>query len=112
VSLAVAKAAAAAHDLPLYRYLGGPYARTLPVPMMNIRRVSRIRQDEHADAWYRLGGRGVSSERVVAEYVAQIPRGRLETPEEIADVVVFLCLDRARFMTGQGVNVTGGAFVT
>ena len=36
VSLAVAKAAAAAHDLPLYRYLGGPYARTLPVPMMNI----------------------------------------------------------------------------
>ena len=50
VSLAVAKAAAAAHGLPLYRYLGGPYARTLPVPMMNIRRVSRIRQDEHADA--------------------------------------------------------------
>jgi Enolase, N-terminal domain/Enoyl-(Acyl carrier protein) reductase len=112
VSLAVAKAAAAAHDLPLYRYLGGPYARTLPVPMMNIRRVSRIRQDERADAWYRLGGRGVSSERVVAEYVAQTPLGRLETPEEIADVVVFLCLDRARFMTGQGVNVTGGAFVT
>jgi meso-butanediol dehydrogenase/(S,S)-butanediol dehydrogenase/diacetyl reductase len=54
----------------------------------------------------------VSSERVVAEYVAQIPLGRLETPEEIADAVVFLCLDRARFMTGQGVNVTGGAFVT
>jgi enolase len=36
VSLAVAKAAAAAHDLPLYRYLGGPYAHTLPLPMMNI----------------------------------------------------------------------------
>jgi NAD(P)-dependent dehydrogenase (short-subunit alcohol dehydrogenase family) len=52
----------------------------------------------------------VSSERVVAEYVAQTPLGRLETPEEIADVVVFLCLDRARFMTGQGVNITGGAF--
>jgi NAD(P)-dependent dehydrogenase (short-subunit alcohol dehydrogenase family) len=46
----------------------------------------------------------VSSERVVAEYVAQTPLGRLETPEEIADVVVFLCLDRARFMTGQGVQ--------
>jgi enolase len=36
VSLAVAKAAAVALDLPLYRYLGGVSARTLPVPMMNI----------------------------------------------------------------------------
>jgi len=36
VSLAVAKAAAQAVDLPLYRYLGGVSARTLPVPMMNI----------------------------------------------------------------------------
>ena len=36
VSLAVAKAAAAASGLPLYRYLGGVNAHTLPVPMMNI----------------------------------------------------------------------------
>ena len=36
VSLACARAAAAAADLPLYRYLGGPSARCLPVPMMNI----------------------------------------------------------------------------
>jgi enolase len=36
VSLAVAKAAAAANGLPLYRYLGGVAARLLPVPMMNI----------------------------------------------------------------------------
>ena len=36
VSLACAKAAAAAAGLPLYRYLGGPSARCLPVPMMNI----------------------------------------------------------------------------
>ncbi|MGZ8404021.1 MAG: phosphopyruvate hydratase [Rhodoplanes sp.] len=36
VSLAVAKAAAAAKDLPLYRYVGGTSARLLPVPMMNI----------------------------------------------------------------------------
>jgi enolase len=36
VSLAVAKAAAAMLGLPLYRYLGGVSARTLPVPMMNI----------------------------------------------------------------------------
>ena len=36
VSLAVAKAAAAANKLPLYRYVGGTAARILPVPMMNI----------------------------------------------------------------------------
>ena len=36
VSMAVAKAAASALELPLYRYLGGVSARTLPVPMMNI----------------------------------------------------------------------------
>ena len=35
-SLAVAKAAANALGLPLYRYIGGVYAHVLPVPMMNI----------------------------------------------------------------------------
>src|SRR5690606_23452155 len=36
VSLATARAAAEEADLPLYRYLGGPYATLLPVPLMNI----------------------------------------------------------------------------
>jgi len=36
VSMAVARAAAAEVGLPLYRYLGGPMARTMPVPLMNI----------------------------------------------------------------------------
>ncbi len=44
VSLAVAKAAAEFSDQPLYRYVGGTSARTLPVPMMNI-----INGGEHAD---------------------------------------------------------------
>ena len=44
VSLAVAKAAAEASGLPLYRYLGGPKAQLLPVPMMNI-----INGGVHAD---------------------------------------------------------------
>ncbi len=44
VSMAVAKAAANAHDLPLYRYMGGIGARTLPVPMMNI-----VNGGAHAD---------------------------------------------------------------
>jgi enolase len=45
VSLAVAKAAAAQLGLPLYKYLGGPNAKTLPVPMMNI-----INGGAHSDA--------------------------------------------------------------
>jgi enolase len=44
VSLAVAKAAAAAANLPLYRYVGGPKANVLPVPMMNV-----INGGVHAD---------------------------------------------------------------
>ncbi|MGW1216056.1 phosphopyruvate hydratase [Streptomyces sp. NPDC002499] len=44
VSLATAKAAAAAHRLPLYRYVGGVDARVLPVPMMNI-----VNGGAHAD---------------------------------------------------------------
>ncbi len=36
VSLAAARAAAADYDLPLYRYVGGVFARTLPVPLMNV----------------------------------------------------------------------------
>ena len=44
VSMAVAKAQAEEADLPLYRYLGGTMARTLPVPMMNI-----INGGQHAD---------------------------------------------------------------
>jgi meso-butanediol dehydrogenase / (S,S)-butanediol dehydrogenase / diacetyl reductase len=56
--------------------------------------------------------RGVSHKQVVDEYAAQTPLGRLETPEDVAGVVVFLCSDQARFMTGQGVNVTGGVYMT
>lgn len=44
VSMAAAKAAAAEAGLPLYRYLGGADAKTMPVPMMNI-----INGGEHAD---------------------------------------------------------------
>ncbi|RYD31461.1 MAG: phosphopyruvate hydratase [Verrucomicrobiaceae bacterium] len=45
VSLAIAKAAAAGLNLPLYKYLGGPNAKVLPVPMMNI-----INGGAHSDA--------------------------------------------------------------
>jgi enolase len=44
VSLAVAKAAAVQLEMPLYRYLGGPNARVLPIPMMNV-----VNGGAHAD---------------------------------------------------------------
>src|SRR2546426_7302696 len=44
VSMAVARAGAAAHDLPLYRYIGGVKADVLPVPMMNV-----VNGGAHAD---------------------------------------------------------------
>src|SRR5256714_5747714 len=45
VSLAIARAASAGENLPLFRYLGGPEARVLPVPMMNI-----LNGGAHSDA--------------------------------------------------------------
>ncbi len=40
--------------------------------------------------------------------IGRHPLGRLGTPEDIADVVAFLCSDAARFITGQSINVSGG----
>src|SRR5260221_5798780 len=55
--------------------------------------------------------RGITPEEVRADYLRAIPLGRLEEPEDVARVVVFLLSDRAAYMTGQAVNVTGGAIM-
>jgi meso-butanediol dehydrogenase/(S,S)-butanediol dehydrogenase/diacetyl reductase len=52
--------------------------------------------------------RGMTPEAVRQEYVTLTPMGRIEEPEDVAVVVRFLASDGARFMTGQGINVTGG----
>jgi NAD(P)-dependent dehydrogenase (short-subunit alcohol dehydrogenase family) len=52
--------------------------------------------------------RGLTPETVRAEYVSLTPMGRIEEPEDVADAVLFLASDASRFMTGQGINVTGG----
>lgn len=53
--------------------------------------------------------RGMSREAVRQEYIDQTPLGRLCLPEDVAKVVVFLASSGADFMTGQAINVTGGA---
>lgn len=56
--------------------------------------------------------RGMTPEQVLESYVSQTPLGRLEEPDDIAGLVAFLASDAARFMTGQGINVTGGVYTT
>lgn len=46
--------------------------------------------------------------KTFARAIERHPLGRLSTPEDVADVVGFLCSDDARFVTGQSINVSGG----
>ena len=52
--------------------------------------------------------RGLTPAAVREEYIALTPLGRLEEPADVADAVVFLASDAARFITGEALNVTGG----
>ena len=47
-------------------------------------------------------------EGAVAYYIGSVPLGRLAEPEDIADVVLFLVSDAARYITGQTIHVNGG----
>ena len=49
-----------------------------------------------------------SNAQTLDRTIARSPLGRLGTPEDIADVVAFLCSDDARFISGQSINVSGG----
>lgn len=55
--------------------------------------------------------RGVSVEEVKHLYIADTPLARLETPEDVARVVVFLASEDANFITGEAINVNGGAWM-
>ncbi len=52
--------------------------------------------------------RNLTPATVVADYISQTPLGRLEEPEDVADAIIFLASDLARFITGEALNVTGG----
>lgn len=52
---------------------------------------------------------GVTKQDVINEFCQSIPLNRLQTPQDVAGVVAFLCSELAVNMTGQGINITGGA---
>jgi enolase len=90
VSLAVARAAAQDCGLPLYRYLGGPMARVLPVPMMNI-----------------LNGGAHSSNNVDAQEFMVVPIGADSFPEGLRmGVEVFHALKKV--LTKMGLSTAVG----
>lgn len=57
-----------------------------------------------------IGGelRGLTAELIRKEDYSQVPLGRTAEPQDIANVVVFLASTYSDYMTGQGINVTGG----
>ena len=46
--------------------------------------------------------------RAAVQRAEQVPLGRMERPEDVAHVIGFLASERAAYMTGQAINVTGG----
>ena len=72
VSLACARAAASAVGLPLYRYLGGPLARTLPVPLMNILNGGKHASDSADMQEYMVAPIGATSFREAVRAGAEV----------------------------------------
>jgi 3-oxoacyl-[acyl-carrier protein] reductase len=58
----------------------------------------------------RASSSGKSEKEVVADWAAEIPLKRVGEPREIADAIVWLCSERASFITGQTILVDGGAY--
>jgi meso-butanediol dehydrogenase/(S,S)-butanediol dehydrogenase/diacetyl reductase len=55
--------------------------------------------------------RGMTPEEVREEYSRAVPLGRLEEPEDVARVVIFLLSERSGYITGEALTVTGGIIV-
>ncbi|MBB2943031.1 3-oxoacyl-[acyl-carrier protein] reductase [Actinoplanes lutulentus] len=61
-----------------------------------------------APGWIPVERHGPLSPDDTREYVADVPLGRIGTPQDVADVVAFVCSDAARFVTGERITVNGG----
>ena len=55
--------------------------------------------------------KGITNEEVVDFYFADTPLGRLQTPEDVADLIVFLASEKAQSITGESVAVNGGSYM-
>jgi meso-butanediol dehydrogenase / (S,S)-butanediol dehydrogenase / diacetyl reductase len=55
--------------------------------------------------------RGMAEADVRAEYIGLTPLGRIQEPEDVADIVVFLASDLSRFLTGEAINASGGVLM-
>jgi len=51
------------------------------------------------------------NQKIINEYLKKIPIGRMGTAEETAELICFLCSERASYITGQLISVNGGAYV-
>jgi NAD(P)-dependent dehydrogenase (short-subunit alcohol dehydrogenase family) len=49
-----------------------------------------------------------TDELQMAKWLADIPQGRLGTPDDVVGLALFLCSDASRYLTGQAINVDGG----
>jgi NAD(P)-dependent dehydrogenase (short-subunit alcohol dehydrogenase family) len=54
---------------------------------------------------------GLTAEEFTRQRLAQIPLGRMERPEDVANVIGFLASSKSGYMTGQAINVTGGVIM-
>ncbi len=62
----------------------------------------------YANAQGRAAALGITAEQALANLVERIPLGRMQTADDVADVVLFLCSDAAGYVTGQALNACGG----
>ena len=76
-------------------------------------RVNAVCPNEVNTAMLRTGfeTRGLDPDKAIGELNASVPLGRIAEPEDIADVVVFLASDKARYMCGALLEVNGGKSV-
>jgi 3-oxoacyl-[acyl-carrier protein] reductase len=93
--------------LGLSKVLANQYAREgILVNSVTPGYILTDRQRELGDA--RAASRGVPFDEYMRDLVRDVPAGRLGRPEELADVIAFLCSERAGYVTGTAIAVDGG----
>jgi len=71
-------------------------------------RIDTARQRQMAEL--AVAVRGITLEEAYAEIAATIPAGRLGRPEEVGDACAFLCAAQSGYLTGQNLQLDGGAY--